>query len=175
MQANIWQFWSEGLALLRKNTKLHKCLGTLSSKNCKQMFSITRNESFTALWRKFSTLIFAELFQFSQIGGFLSIHHFLRSCYSISIRLRSGLWLGHSKVFILLFFSHSEVDSDELWITVLMQNPSRLQLEVTKRWPFFRILWYTAKLMVQFITASLPGPENSRRLLHYHHILLLAV
>lgn len=30
--------------------------------------------------------------------------------YNISMTCRSGLWLGHSKVFVLLFFSQSEVD-----------------------------------------------------------------
>ncbi len=44
------------------------------------------------------------------LEGFRAWTAFLRSCHSISIGFRSGLWLGHSKVFILFFFSHSEVD-----------------------------------------------------------------
>ncbi len=69
------------------------------------------------------------------LEGFRAWTAFLRSCHSISIGFRSGLWLGHSKVFILFFFSHSEVDLLVFWIIVLLQNPSSLQLGVTNRWP----------------------------------------
>ncbi len=34
----------------------------------------------------------------------------LRSCHSISIGFKSGLWFGHSITLILFFLSHSEVD-----------------------------------------------------------------
>ncbi len=34
----------------------------------------------------------------------------LRSCHSISIGFKSGLWLGYSKTLILFFLSHSEVE-----------------------------------------------------------------
>ncbi len=39
----------------------------------------------------------------------------LRSCHSISIRFKSGLWFGHSKTLILFSLSHSEVDLLVCW------------------------------------------------------------
>ncbi len=84
---------------------------TLSSNNCHQAFAITCNESVTSA---------VEEFWPTHLGRIVVIQPhwrvfehepaFLRSCHSISIGFRSGLWLGHSKVFILFFFSHSEVD-----------------------------------------------------------------
>ncbi len=77
------------------------------------------------------------------LEGFRAWTAFLRSCHSISIGFRSGLWLGHSKVFIVFFFSHSEVDFLVVLDHVLLQNTSSLQLEVTTdgRTLSFRIFW----------------------------------
>lgn len=40
----------------------------LASNNCNQLFAITGNECFTALWRNSDPLIIAELLSFSHIG-----------------------------------------------------------------------------------------------------------
>ncbi len=72
----------------------------------------------------------------STLEGFRAWTAFLRSCHSISIGFRSGLWLGHSKVFILFFYQPFRGwFAGVFWIIVLLQNPSSLQLEVTNRWP----------------------------------------
>ncbi len=49
-------------------------------------------------------------FNSATLEGFQAWKDCLRSCQSISIGFKSGLWLGHSKTIILLFLNHSEVD-----------------------------------------------------------------
>ncbi len=49
-------------------------------------------------------------FNSATLEGFRAWMDCLRSCHSISIGFKSGLWLGHSKTLILFFLSHSEVD-----------------------------------------------------------------
>ncbi len=49
-------------------------------------------------------------FNSATLEGFRAWMYCLRSCHSISIGFKSGLWLGHSKTIILFFLSHSEVD-----------------------------------------------------------------
>ncbi len=49
-------------------------------------------------------------FNSATLEGFLAWMDCLRSCHSISIGFKSGLWFGHSKTLILFFLSHSEVD-----------------------------------------------------------------
>ncbi len=89
---------------------------------------------------------------------------FLRSCHSISIGFKSGLWLGHSKVvfFILFFFSHSEVDFLVCFGSLSCcrtQVRFSLKSRTDGRTLSFSIFWKTAEFMVPFITANLPGPE----------------
>ncbi len=114
------------------------------------------------------------------LEGFRAWTAFLRSCHSISIGFRSGLWLGHSKVFILFFLSHSEVDLLVcFWIIVLLQNPSSLQLEVTNRWPDIVLQDF---LVDSRIHGSIYHSKSSRSWSsktapdhHYHHHILLLV
>lgn len=81
---------------------------TLSINNCKSCVCNYFNESLTALWRNSSL---QNCCNSATLEGFPARTAFLRSCHSISIGFRSGLWLGHSKVFLLYFFlSHSEGD-----------------------------------------------------------------
>ena len=49
-------------------------------------------------------------FNSATLEGFRAWTACLRSCHSISIGFRSGLWLDHSRTFILFLLSHSEVD-----------------------------------------------------------------
>ncbi len=49
-------------------------------------------------------------FNSATLEGFQAWKDCLRSCHSIPIGFKSGLWLGHSKTLILFFWSHSEVD-----------------------------------------------------------------
>ncbi len=51
-------------------------------------------------------------------------------------RIQVRTWLGHSKVFILFFFSHSEVDLLVCFGSLsCCRTQGSLQLEVTNRWP----------------------------------------
>ncbi len=83
---------------------------TLCSNNCNQAFAITGNECFTLLWRKFALSSLQNCFNSATLEGFWAWMDCLRSCHSISIRFKCGLWLDHSKTLILFFLSHSEVD-----------------------------------------------------------------
>ena len=51
------------------------------------------------------------------------------------------------------------------WIIALLQNPSSLQLEVMNRWPDMLLQDFLVdrRIMVPFITASLPGPEAAKQ------------
>ncbi len=70
------------------------------------------------------------------LEGFRAWTAFLRSCHSISIGFRSGLWLGHSKSLHFVFLQPFRGGfAGVFWIIVLLQNPSSLQLAVTNRWP----------------------------------------
>lgn len=52
---------------------------TSRSKNCNQVFAITGNESFILVWKNFSLLFFADMFEFSHIALFevMSIHFYM--------------------------------------------------------------------------------------------------
>ncbi len=69
------------------------------------------------------------------IGGFSSMNRLLRSCHSISIGFRSGLWLDTPKSSFCFSSAIQRWICVCVWIIVLLQNPSSLQLEVTNRWP----------------------------------------
>ncbi len=77
--------------------------------------------------------------------GFRAWIDCLRSCHSISIGFKPGLWLGHSKTFILFFLSHSEVDllvclgSLSCCITQVCLS---LRSQTDGRTFSFRIFWY---------------------------------
>lgn len=47
---------------------------TLGSITCNQVFKITDDQLLTLLWRNFVSLIFAKLFEFNHIGGFLNMN-----------------------------------------------------------------------------------------------------
>ncbi len=74
-------------------------------------------------------------FNSATLEGFRAWMDCLRSCHSISIGFKSGLWFGHSKTLILFFLSHSEMDLLVFGIIVLLHNPSALDLEVTNWQP----------------------------------------
>ncbi len=84
----------------------------------------------------------------------------LRSCHSSSIRFKSGLWFGHSKILILFFLSHSEVDllvclgslsccitPSALEVTNLMagHSPSGFSDRVQNSW--FHQLWQVIQVL----------------------------
>lgn len=77
----------------------------------------------------------------------------------------------------LVFFLKPFRGGIVLWNTVLLQNLSALQLEVTNRWQFsFRMFWNRAEFMVPLTTTRLPGPEAPKQpqaITHQHYILLL--
>lgn len=84
--------------------------------------------------------------------------HLFRSCHSISTRFRSWLWLGHSKVFILCFLTHSEED---LLVCFGSLSCCRTQMcfssrsQTDSRTFSFRMFWSLAEFMFAFTTASL--------------------
>ncbi len=58
----------------------------------------------------------------------------LRSCHSISIRFKSGLWLGHSKTLLFAFLEPFRGGLAGVFgIIVLLNNPSALEL--SNWWP----------------------------------------
>ncbi len=81
-------------------------------------------------------------FNSATLEGFRAWMDCLKSCHSISIRFKSGLWLGHSKTLILLFLSHSEVNflvclgSLSCYITQVCLRP-----QTDGRTFSFRIFW----------------------------------
>ncbi len=91
----------------------------------------------------------------------------------ISIGSRSGLWLGHSKVFILFFFSHSEVD---LLVCFGSLSCCRTQVQMAGHCPsgFFgrqQNSWFHLSQQVFQVLKQ----QNSPRPSHYHHHILLLV
>ena len=109
------------------------------------------------------------------LEGFRAWTAFLRSCHSISIGFRSGLWLGHSKVFILFFFSHSEVD-----LLVCFGSLSCCRTQVREQMAgdspsgFFgkqQNSWFHLSQQVFQVLKQ----QNSPRPSHYHHHILLLV
>ncbi len=105
-------------------------------------------------------------FNSATLEGFRVWMYCLRSCQSISIGFKSGLWFVHSKTLILFFLSHSEVN-----LLVCLGSLSycitqvRLSLRSqTDGWTFsFRIFWLSAEFMVPSIMASRPGPEAAKQ------------
>jgi len=94
------------------------------------------------------------------LEGFRAWTAFLR----FKVGLRSGLWLGHSKVFSLFFFSHSEVDLLVCFGSLsccIMQV--RFRLEATNRCLNVVLQDFLVDSRISFITASLPGPEAAKQ------------
>ncbi len=114
------------------------------------------------------------------LEGFRAWTAFLRSCHSISIGFRSGLWLSHSKVFILFCFSHSEVD---LLVCLGSLSCCRTQVRFSLRSRTdgrtlsFRIFgrqqnsWFHLSQQVFQVLKQ----QNSPRPSHYHHHISLLV
>ena len=88
------------------------CWPSFGSNKLNQTFSVVGDQTCTMVRRNIWPFIFTKLFQFSNIIflGCLVWTAVLMSCHSISIRLRSGLWLGHSKRHIFFCRSCSVVD-----------------------------------------------------------------
>lgn len=90
----------------------------------------------------------------------------LRFCHSISVRVRSGLWLGHCNTLILLFFSHSVADL-LLWLQSLSYCMTQFG------WSFIcptagltydlTILLYTEVFMVGLVIARCPSPVAAKQ------------
>jgi len=82
----------------------------------------------------------------------------LRSHHRNSIRLRSGVWLGHCNILILFFFSHSVIN--------LMVFLGTLSCCMTQSLPTVScqtdILWYTEEFIVDWKTARSPGPVAAK-------------
>ncbi len=113
-------------------------------------------------------------------GFFQAWKDCIRSCHGISIRIKSGLWLGHSKTFILFFLSHSEVDllvclgSLSCCITQVLlslrsqtdgrTSPSGFSNRLRNSW--FHQLWQVIQV---------PKLQSSPRPSHYHHHVWLLV
>ena len=90
----------------------------------------------------------------------------LKSHQTISIGLRSGLWLGHCNTLILFFFSHSVVD--------LLVHLGSLSCCVTHFQPSFncqshglafysRILWCLEEFIVDVIIVRHPGSVAAKQ------------
>ncbi len=105
-------------------------------------------------------------FNSATLEGFQAWKDCLRSCHSISIRFKSGLWFGHSKTLILCFLSHSEVillvclGSLSCCITQVCLS---LRSQTDGQTFSFRIFWQSAEFMVPSIMASRPGPEATKQ------------
>ena len=103
-------------------------------------------------------------------------HELLRfkSCHNMSIEIRSGHWLKHSKTSNLLFFSHFHVDLIVCFGT-LSCCVTQLRFSFSSQTDgltfSYRILWYRAEFMLPSIKASRPGPETAKhpKPSHYHH------
>lgn len=78
---------------------------TFRSNTFKEMFSVWLHQVLRSLWRTFGPLILLHWDLWSFIYVELS-----QKLALISIRLTSGLWLGHCNTMILFSFSHSVID-----------------------------------------------------------------
>ncbi len=75
-------------------------------------------------------------FNSATLEGFRAWMDWLRSCHSISIGFKPGLWLGHSKTFNFVFLEPFRGGLAGVFgIIVLLHNTSALELEVTNWWP----------------------------------------
>ncbi len=104
-------------------------------------------------------------FNSATLEGFRAWMDCLRSCHSISIRFKSGLWLGHSKTLILFFLSHSEVNFAGVfgimscWITQV-----RLSLRSQTDGRTFSVrISDRVQNSWSSIMASRPGPEAAKQ------------
>lgn len=70
---------------------------TLTRNNSNQVFGITANVTFTALWGNFGHSSLQNCCNSTTLEGFWAGTAFLNLCHSISITFRSRLCLGHSK------------------------------------------------------------------------------
>lgn len=77
--------------------------------NLSETLLVAIYQSLTSIWRKFSPLLNAESFQ-QMLEGFVACTARFKSPHSISLGLRSGLWLGYSRTLHFLVFSQSLVD-----------------------------------------------------------------
>lgn len=66
--------------------------------DCNQVFEITNNKCFTLLLNDYDLLLIWELIEFCNIGKFSSKNRMYKVMPHILICLKSGLYLGHSKV-----------------------------------------------------------------------------
>ena len=98
-----------------------------------------------------------------RLEGRLACTNFFRSRHNISIELRSGLWLGQSRVWILFLWSHSCVGLLEcfgsLSCWIIHFHPSFSSLTDGRRF-WSRICWYAREFMVPW---SRPGPEAEKQ------------
>ncbi len=97
--------------------------------------------------------------------------------HSISVKLKSRLWLGHSKILILFLLSHWEVDLLMcLGSLPCCKTQLRLRLQTDGRTFFFRIFervqnsWFHQLWVVQVLKL-----QNNPRPSHYHHHVWLLV
>ncbi len=70
-----------------------------------------------------------NFFNSAILEGFQTWKDCLRSCHSISIGFKSGLWLGHSKT--LIFLEPFRGGLAGVFRIIVLHNPCALELEVT--------------------------------------------
>ena len=77
----------------------------------------------------------------------------------------NGLWLGHSRTFTLLFWSHSTIPLAVCLVIVLLECKSSPQCKVFALWSRFssRICLYLAPFIVSSILTSLPVPAAEKQ------------
>ncbi len=110
-------------------------------------------------------------FNSATLEGFEAWNDCLRSCHSISIRFKSGLWLGHSKTLILFFLSHSEANllvcfGSLSWGHKLTAGHSPSGFSDRVQNSRFHQLWQVVQVLK---LQSSPRPS------HYHHHVWLLV
>lgn len=108
------------------------------------MAAVTASSLFWVWYNKLCTLGLRDwhlLLQILSSWGLISGLPFLRSLQRCLIALKSGLWLGHSKLFTALSPSHSCLCS-VLWVIVILEGDLRPGLRSWVLWNRFSLRKY---------------------------------
>ncbi len=137
---------------------------TLCSNNCSQAFAVTGYESFTSLWRHFCPLFCAELFQFSHIGGLLSMKGLFKVMpqHLNRIWVRTLTWPLQNLNFVFPEPFRGGLAGVFGIIVLLFDTQVCLRSQTDGRTFSFRIFWYNAQFMVPSIMASCAGPGAAK-------------
>lgn len=101
-----------------------------------------------SLQRCFSSLRFTDIYLYTALSSF---------CYSISVRLRSGLWLGLCNTSNFFFFSYSDLLLCKP--IAVRETPSHLAL----------IVFCSDEFMVDSDPVRCPGPVAVKTSTSHHH------